>query len=146
MMKIALGADHAAFHLKEKIKEYLKEKNYELVDFGTHSEESCDYPDIAHPLAKSVLSNECQFGIALCGSGNGINMTLNKYESIRAALCWKKELAELARLHNNANVLVLPARFIEEAEALACVDLFLKSNFEGGRHQRRVEKIAPNNK
>lgn len=143
-MKIALGADHAAFHLKEKIKKYLEGKNYQLVDFGTHSEDSCDYPDIAHPLAKSVLANECQFGIALCGSGNGINMTLNKYEAIRAALCWKKDLAELARLHNKANVLVLPARFIEEAEALACVDLFLKTDFEGGRHQRRVEKIAPN--
>lgn len=145
-MKIALGADHAAFHLKEKIKQYLEAKDYQLIDFGTHSEDSCDYPDIAHPIAKSVLANECQFGIALCGSGNGINMTLNKYEAIRAALCWKKELAELARLHNKANVLVLPARFIEEAEALACVDLFLKTDFEGGRHLRRVEKITPNKK
>jgi len=144
-MKIALGADHAAFQLKEKIKKQLKQMNYIPEDFGTHSEESCDYPDIAHPLAKSVAAKDCQLGIALCGSGNGINMTLNKHESIRAALCWKKELAELARQHNNANVLVLPARFIEEDEALSCVEIFLKTDFEGGRHQRRVEKIAINN-
>lgn len=140
-MKIAIGGDHAGYQLKERIKQLLDTKEYSFVDFGPQNEESCDYPDIAHPLAKSVNSGECDLGIAICGSGNGINMTLNKHQDIRSALCWNVELAELARKHNNANVLALPARFISEDLAISCVETFLKTEFEGGRHQRRVSKI-----
>ena len=141
-MKIAIGGDHAGFQFKETIKEHLAALNLEIIDFGPKNEESCDYPDIAHPLAISIEKKEADFGIAICGSGNGISITLNKHQGIRSALCWNEELAELARLHNDANVLALPARFISIEMALTCVDVFLNTNFEGGRHQRRIEKIA----
>jgi ribose 5-phosphate isomerase B len=141
-MKIGFGSDHAGFQLKETIKKHLSLKGIEVVDFGPHSEESVDYPDYAHPLANAIESNELPLGIAICGSGNGISMALNKHQNIRAALCWNTELAALAKQHNNANILSLPARFITEELALQIVDEFLSNNFEGGRHQRRVEKIS----
>jgi ribose 5-phosphate isomerase B len=140
-MKIAIGGDHAGYLFKEQIKQYLENSSHSFVDFGPENEESCDYPDIAHPLASSVEKGECDLGIAICGSGNGINMTLNKHQDIRSALCWKDELATLARQHNNANVLALPSRFISIEEAIKCVKAFLDTEFEGGRHERRVNKI-----
>lgn len=140
-MKIAFASDHAGYGLKKYLIEKMHERGYEIVDFGTHSEESCDYPDYAHPAALSIVNGECSFGIAICGTGNGIAMTLNKHQGIRAALCWKPEIAALARQHNNANVLVMPARFITLEEADAILDAFLKSDFEGGRHQKRIDKI-----
>lgn len=140
-MKIALGADHAGFKLKEIISKIILQKGHELLDFGTNSEESCDYPDIAHPLAESIESGKADCGVAICGSGNGINMSLNKHQKIRAALCWNKELAGLARQHNDANVLTLPARFIDSETAINCLEEFLRTDFEGGRHEKRVTKI-----
>ena len=139
---IPIGADHAGFLLKSKIINHLESKGYELKDFGCYSEDSIDYPDYGHPVAEMVQSNPGMLGILICGSGNGINMTANKHQEIRSALCWKKELAELARQHNNANIIALPARFISEEEAMEMVDVFLATEFEGGRHQNRVEKIA----
>ncbi|MCM1377203.1 MAG: ribose 5-phosphate isomerase B [Clostridium sp.] len=141
MKKIAFASDHAGYELKQELIKYVEEKGYEVEDFGTHSTESCDYPDYAHPCAKAVENGDCDFGIAMCGSGNGINMTLNKHQGIRAALCWQPELASLAKQHNNANILVLPARFISEYEAKNIVDAYLNAEFEGGRHQRRIDKI-----
>lgn len=138
---IAICSDHAGYELKSIIEGYLEANHREFEDFGTFSSESCDYPDFAHPCAEAVESGKCYPGIAMCGSGNGIAMTLNKHQGIRAALCWTTELAALARQHNDANVLVLPARFIEPEVALAIVDTFLNTPFEGGRHQRRIEKI-----
>lgn len=138
---IAICSDHAGFELKSIIEGYLEADNKEYKDFGTNEPESCDYPDFAHPCAQAVESGECYPGIAMCGSGNGIAMTLNKHQGIRAALCWTPELARLARQHNDANVLVLPARFITPVEALAIVDAFFETPFEGGRHQRRIDKI-----
>lgn len=136
-----MAADHAAYRLKESIKQWLAEQGHEVVDFGTHSEESCDYPDFAHPAAQAVESGNCELGVGMCGSGNGMQMTLNKHQAIRAALCWLPELGALARQHNNANFLVLPARFISEETALETVKAFLDASFEGGRHNRRVAKI-----
>lgn len=141
---IPIGADHAGFQLKERVKAHLEAKGYEVKDFGCYSEESIDYPDYAHPVASMVEENENMLGIVICGSGNGINMTANKHQGIRSALCWKKEIAELARQHNNANVIALPARFITEEEGIEMVDVFLATPFEGGRHQNRVNKIACN--
>ena len=141
---IGIGNDHAGFVLKVNIKEKLELQGYEVKDFGAYSEQSVDYPDFAHPLAKSVESGECVFGIAICGSGNGINMTVNKHQKIRSALCWTTEIASLARQHNNANILSLPARFISTEMAFEIVDVFLKTNFEGGRHENRVNKIPVN--
>ena len=138
---LGIASDHAGFEMKEELKKFLKEKGYEVKDFGTHSPESMDYPDVAHPLAESVEKGEVSQGIALCGSGNGISMTLNKHQGIRAALCWNEELAALARQHNDANVLSLPARFISVELAKRIVEKFLESSFEGGRHLRRVNKI-----
>ncbi len=138
---IAICSDHAGFELKSIIEGYLEANDKQYKDFGTYSAESCDYPDFAHPCANAVESGECYPGIAMCGSGNGIAMTLNKHQGIRAAICWTPELARLARQHNDANVLVLPARFINPVEALAIVDAFLEADFEGGRHQRRIDKI-----
>ncbi len=140
--KVAMCSDHAGFELKSIIQGYLEAQDVEYVDFGTNSADSCDYPDFAHPCANAVESGECYPGIAMCGSGNGISMTLNKHQGIRAALCWTVELAKLARQHNDANVLVLPARFIEPVLALEIVDAFLNTPFEGGRHVNRVNKIA----
>jgi ribose 5-phosphate isomerase B len=141
---IPIGADHAGFQLKERVKAHLEAKGYEVKDFGCYSEESIDYPDYAHPVASMVEENENMLGIVICGSGNGINMTANKHQGIRSALCWKKEIAELARQHNNANIIALPARFISEEEGIEMVDVFLATAFEGGRHQNRVNKIACN--
>lgn len=140
-MKIAFASDHAGYALKNHLMELVKGKGYEVKDFGTYSEESCDYPDFAHPAALAVETGECDFGICMCGSGNGIQMTLNKHQGIRAALCWLPELAELAKQHNNANILVLPARFVSEDEADRIVEAYLGAKFEGGRHQRRIDKI-----
>lgn len=136
-----MASDHAAYELKEIIKPYLQQKGYEVVDFGTHSPDSCDYADFGHPAAKAVETGECDFGVGMCGSGQGMQITLNKHQKIRAALCWLPELAALARQHNDANFLVLPARFISAEEAKKIVDAYLESSFEGGRHQRRVAKI-----
>ena len=135
-----MGADHAGFEFKRSIKEYLEKEGHEVKDFGCYSEESVDYPDFAHPVANAVESGEYT-GIVICGSGNGINMAVNKHQAIRSALCWNAELAELSRLHNNANVLALPARFIDLSVALDCVKKFISTEFEGGRHERRVDKI-----
>ncbi len=139
---IALAADHAGFEYKNKLVELFKSEGYEVTDFGTNSAESMDYPDTAHPLAEAVENGTCDLGFTICGSGNGITMTANKHQGIRAALCWNTEIAALARQHNNANVCGLPARFISYEEAKAIATAFLNSEFEGGRHQRRVEKIA----
>ena len=141
MEKIAMACDHAGYELKETLKVYLTEKGYEVVDFGTNSTDSCDYPDYAHPAAEAIEKGECAFGICMCGSGNGINMTLNHHQGIRSALCWLPEIAALARQHNNAHGCVLPARFVSEAEAKAIVDAYLDAEFEGGRHVRRINKI-----
>lgn len=138
---VGLCSDHAGYEMKCIIEGYLKSKGMKYVDFGTNSTESCDYADFAHPCAEAVESGAAYPGIALCGSGNGIGMTLNKHQCIRAALCWNVELARLARLHNDANVLVLPARFIAPELALEIVDVFMNTAFEGGRHERRIAKI-----
>ena len=141
-LKIAIGCDHAGFLLKKELKYYI-EKNWNIInDFGCYSEERADYPDAAHAVAKSITSKESEIGILICGSGNGINMTANKHQEIRSALCWNKEIAELARLHNDANIITLPARFITIKEAIEMVDIFLQTNFEGGRHSQRVNKIS----
>lgn len=140
---IGLASDHAGFALKQHVKEYLDEKGITYHDYGTYSEESCDYPDYAHALAKGIEAGECEKGIAICGSGEGISITLNKHQSVRAALCWLPEIAHLARQHNNANVLVMPGRFITNEEADAIMDEYFQTPFEGGgRHERRVAKIA----
>lgn len=140
-MKIAIASDHAGFELKEKLKRYLLSQKIEIIDKGTHSTDSVDYPDYGHILAQTVLNKECDFGIAICGSGNGINMTVNKHKGIRGALCWNEEIARLAKQHNNANVISLPGRFIDETTAQKIVDAFISAEFEGGRHQKRIEKI-----
>ena len=139
---IPIGSDHAGFELKSKLIEYLTEKGYEMKDFGCHSTESIDYPDYGHPVAEFVENNKGVKGIVICGSGNGINMTVNKHRGVRSALCWNNEIAKLARLHNDANMIALPARFIDEALAKQMVDTFFSTDFEGGRHKRRVEKIG----
>lgn len=139
--KIAICSDHAGYELKGIIEGYLLSQGIECDDFGTYSADSCDYADFAHPCAEAVESGRDYPGIGICGSGNGINMTLNKHQGIRAAICWTVELARLARAHNNANMLVLPARFIEPTVALAIVDEFLNTPFDGGRHENRIRKI-----
>ena len=138
---VGLCSDHAGFSLKSTIIAYLASRGIETVDFGTSSENSCDYPDFAHPCAQAVESGQCYPGIAMCGSGNGIAMTLNKHQGVRAAICWTVELARLARQHNDANILILPARFIPEELALEIVAAFLETPFEGGRHLNRINKI-----
>ena len=142
-LRIGLCSDHAGYEMKQVILEHLKAKNpAELKDFGCYSPESCDYPDYAHPMATAIEKGEFDYGISICGTGNGISMVLNKHQGIRAALCWNEEIAILARRHNNANVISLPARFITEEQALAMIDAFFTTGFEGGRHQRRIDKIA----
>lgn len=142
-LRIAICNDHAGYGLKNHVIDFLKAQGVSVLkDFGCYSEESCDYPDYAHPMATAVEKGEYDFGIAICGSGNGISMTANKHQGIRAALCWLPELAALARQHNNANVLSMPARFISEETAIEIVKSFFAADFEGGRHERRVEKIA----
>lgn len=141
-LKIAICNDHAGYELKLKIVEYLEGKGaLEVKDFGAHSSESSDYPDFAHPMAGAIKRGEYDYGISICGTGNGISMVLNKHLGIRAALCWKPEIAALARQHNDANVLSMPARFITESEALNMIDTFFVTEFEGGRHQRRIDKM-----
>ncbi|MDR2763947.1 MAG: ribose 5-phosphate isomerase B [Tannerella sp.] len=141
MKTIGLASDHAGFELKQVVKACLEANGYVYKDFGTFTSDSCDYPDYAHPLAEAVESGTVDAGIALCGSGNGISMTLNKHQGIRAAICWNRELATLSREHNDANVLVLPARFLDQRMAKEILDAFLSTAFSGGRHQKRVDKI-----
>lgn len=136
-----IGSDHAGIDLKHHLKEHLRARGYQVKDEGTHVKDSVDYPDFAHPVAAAVAADEHVLGILICGSGNGVNITANKHAGVRSALAWLPELATLAREHNNANVLALPARFISSEQAVAIVDAFLDARFEGGRHQRRVEKI-----
>ena len=142
MEKIGIACDHAGYQMKEFLVGYLSTKGYEVVDFGTHSEESIDYPDFGHALASAIEAGEMEQGVGLCGSGEGMAMTLNKHQKVRASLCWIPELAHMTRLHNDSNVLVLPARYISNEEAIAILDEWLSTEFEGGRHIRRVEKIA----
>ena len=141
-INIGIASDHAGFEMKEALKPYLEQKGYIVEDFGTHSTASMDYPDVAHPLASSIEEGENILGIAICGSGNGINMAVNKHQGIRGALCWTPELACLARKHNDANILAMPGRFISVYYAMEIVDAFLSTDFEGGRHCGRVDKIA----
>ncbi len=143
-MIIPIACDHAGFELKTKIIVFLEKKGYKIKDFGCHSDASIDYADYAHPLATLIEENKEMKGILLCGSGNGINMTANKHQGVRSALCWTSEISKLARQHNDANVLTLPARFISEKEALEIVSIFFSTDFEGGRHQLRIEKIPCN--
>ncbi len=138
---IGLCSDHAGFALKEYVKSWLSARGWGFVDFGTFSSQSCDYPDYAHPMAEAIERGEVYPGIAICGTGNGIAMTLNKHQGIRAALCWKPEICELARKHNDANVLVLPGRHLTNVEADAILEVFFTAEFEGGRHERRINKI-----
>ena len=138
---MALCSDHAGFETKEAVKAYLESQGIEYKDFGTYSTESCDYPDFAHLCASAVECGECYPGIAVCGSGEGINMTLNKHQGIRSALCWIPEIAKLARRHNDANVLAMPGRVVTDEEAVEMVKTFLGTEYEGGRHQRRIDKI-----
>ncbi len=140
-LKIGVCSDHAGYQMKKLVKQWLIDHNYAVRDFGTHNSESCDYPDYAHPLASAVEDGTCNLGVSLCGSGNGIAITLNKHQGIRAALCWEPELADLARRHNDANVLSLPARFISDEKAVEILTAFFEGSFEGGRHIARVNKI-----
>lgn len=140
-MTIAIGNDHAGTQYKFEIVKFLEKKGYKVLNFGTDTDESMDYPDSIHPVANAVESGEADFGITLCGSGNGAQMAANKHQGIRAALCWNNELVALARAHNNANILSIPARFVTEQQALDFVDIFLTTEFEGGRHQTRIDKI-----
>lgn len=140
-MKIGLACDHAAVEYKKKLEKYLNKQGIETVDFGTDSEESCDYADFAHPLAEALEAGKVDLGIAFCGTGNGMAITLNKHQGIRAGLAWGTEIARLVKAHNKANVLVMPARFISYRMAVACVKTWLEAPFEGGRHERRIAKI-----
>jgi len=139
-VKIAMGADHAGFDCKELIKSVLTD--FEIIDFGTYSAASVDYPDFAHPVAEAIENGRCDFGVLVCGSGNGIAIAANKHQGIRAAICWENELASLSRKHNNANIICIPARFVTEASAEEMVMIFLNTAFEGGRHEKRIEKIS----
>lgn len=140
-MEIAIGNDHAGTYYKVAIQSYLEDKGHTVVNYGTDTESSVDYPDFVHPVAKSVHDQKVNFGILICGSGNGVCMTANKYGKVRAGLCWTKEITALARQHNNANILCLPSRFIAEHQAIEMVDTFLNTAFEAGRHQQRIDKI-----
>lgn len=138
---IPMACDHAGFELKEFLKSSLIERGLEIKDFGTYTSDSVDYPDMIHPLAKEINKGVYPFGIIMCGSANGVSMVANKYPNVRCALCWQEEIAQLAKQHNNANIIALPARFISKEKALSIVDAYLNTEFEGGRHQKRVEKI-----
>src|SRR5690554_1601447 len=140
--KVAIGCDHAGYELKEILKKHIQDKGIQVEDFGTYSTESVDYPDYAHPLANSIEEGINEIGFTICGSGNGINMTINKHQGIRGALCWIPEISRLARAHNDANICSLPGRFVTEKEAKEIVDLFLITEFEGGRHKKRINKIS----
>jgi ribose 5-phosphate isomerase B len=141
-MKIAIGGDHAGFQYKQEIVKYLTQKGHQVKDFGPNSEASVDYPDFAHPLGQAIEDKQYELGVLICGSGNGVNITANKHKGVRAALCWNKEIAALARQHNDANVISLPARFISLDDAKLLVDTFISTPFEGGRHKTRVDKIS----
>ena len=141
MKKVGIASDHAGYEMKEFVVGYLQAKGFEVFDFGTHSPESVDYADFGHPLAEAIEQGEVDCGVGLCGSGEGISMTLNKHQGIRAGLCWLPEIAHLIRQHNNANVVVLPARFISNDEAVAILDEYFSTDFEGGRHEARIAKI-----
>ncbi len=143
-MTIAIGNDHAGTQYKYAVSAFLESKGIKVINYGTDSEESVDYPDFIHPVASDMEEHKVDFGIIICGSGNGASMTANKHQGVRAALCWTKEIAKLARQHNNANILSIPARYVSQAQAIDMVDTFLETEFEGGRHQNRVEKIAVN--
>jgi len=140
-MKIAFSCDHAGFAMKSKLMDYLRIKGHEITDLGCFSDSSTDYPDFGHLLAEHITEGKSELGFSLCGSGNGINMTANKHQNIRSALCWSEKIAELARTHNNANICAVPARFISFDEACKITDIFLSAQFEGGRHQLRIDKI-----
>lgn len=140
-MKLVIGADHAGFEYKELLKKYLTEKNFTVTDKGTYSKDSVDYPDFAHPVANAIENKEADFGILLCGSANGVAITANRHHGVRAAICWNNEVAELARKHNNANIICIPARFVGIDLAKCMIDIFLETSFEHGRHERRMEKI-----
>ena len=140
-MKIAIGCDHAGFPYKDAIKRKLEDQGHKVADFGTYSVESVDYPDFVHPVANNIENKKAKAGVLICGSGNGVAMTANKHQDIRAAICWNTELASLARQHNNANIVCIPARFISKKKAVDIVDTFINAKFEGGRHARRVRKI-----
>ena len=140
--KIAIVSDHAGYFLKEKMVSYLIKEKHEVKDFGCFSDEKVDYPDFGHPLANAVSSGEYELGISICGTGNGINMTVNKHPGIRGALCWNEEISCLARAHNDANICALPGRFVSESEAYLVVKTFINTSFEGGRHQTRIDKIS----
>lgn len=141
-MTIAIGNDHAGTDYKHAILSHLKNLGHKVLNFGTDDNDSVDYPDFVHPVAEAVSSGEAMLGVIICGSGNGVAMTANKHQKIRAALCWTKEIAELAREHNNANIISIPARYTSLPQAVSMVDTFINTDFEGGRHQRRVDKIA----
>lgn len=141
-MKIAIGCDHAGYEYKEMLKKALTKKGHEVMDKGTHSEDSVDYPDFVHPVAELVETDAVTYGILICGSGNGVAMTANKHQKVRAALCWNTALSSLSRQHNNANVLCIPARFISKRMASMMVNTFVETAFEGGRHDRRVSKMG----
>ena len=140
-MNILISNDHAGVELKNAVNRFLKKKGHVVVNLGDNSGDSVDYPDIIHPLAKEISNNKNKKGIIMCGTGNGVSMVANKYKGVRAGLCWSKEIAELIRKHNDANILSLPARFLSIKQALEIVEVFLKTDFEGGRHERRVNKI-----
>jgi ribose 5-phosphate isomerase B len=140
-MIIPIGCDHAGFQLKQEVIKHLQSRGYEVKDFGCYSEESIDYPDYGHPVAEMVEQNKGMLGIVICGSGNGINMTVNKHQGIRSALCWTPEISKLAREHNDANIIAMPARFVSTETAIEMVNNFLDTPFEGGRHQNRIDKI-----
>lgn len=141
-MKISIGNDHAGPEYKKAIVQYLESKGHEVTNYGTDTDASVDYPDFGHPVANDVETGKADFGIVICGSGNGIAMTVNKHAGVRAGLCWTKEIAYLTRLHNNANILSIPARYTSIQQAIEIVDTFLTTEFEGGRHQTRVDKIS----
>jgi ribose 5-phosphate isomerase B len=143
-MKISIGCDHAGYDYKEAIKNTLEDHGHIICDHGPYSSDSVDYPEFAHPVAQHVSDAVSEYGILICGSGNGVSMTANKHNNVRAALCWTKEIAQLAREHNNANIICIPARFTSIHQAIQMVDVFLKTAFEGGRHERRVGKISLN--
>jgi len=139
--KIAIASDHAGFFLKQKIQDYLRNEKIEVKDFGTFSGEAVDYPDFAHPLANAVADGDFELGISICATGNGINMTINKHQGIRGALCWNEEMSRLARAHNNANICAIPGRYVSESEAILIVKTFLSTAFDEGRHRKRIDKI-----
>jgi ribose 5-phosphate isomerase B len=145
-ISVAIASDHAGFSVKQQIIEYLRNEGYQYKDFGAKSEDPSDYPDFAHPVAEAVEKGEFTFGVVACGSGNGVNMVVNKHQGIRSALCWNKDVASIVRRHNDANICALPGRYVSGAEALEIVREFLNTGFESGRHQRRVDKIAVKNR